>query len=409
MRILYFEPFCGISGDMTVGALLDLGVDLDYCRDELGKVALTGYALSSRKVVRCGIEATKFDVHPAQVAGRHEHPHSGEHPHRSFRDIRALIESSGLSGWVKERSLGAFRRLAEAEGKIHGRPPDDVEFHEVGALDSIVDIVGTMIALESLQPARLVAAPVNVGGGTIDSQHGRYPVPAPATQELLRGAPTYSSGVETELTTPTGAALLATLVEDYRPRPLMKIASTGYGAGSRELEGIPNVLRITIGDEVADCAPGPEEEVVVLEATIDDMSPQVYGYFQEKAFEAGALDVYATPVQMKKNRPGLLVTVVAAAADIDRLARLVFQETTTIGVRYAGARRKTLERRSIDVETEYGKIRVKVSLLDGRPVNYVPEYEDCRRLARETGSPLKEIQAAATRRYLDANAGRSNE
>jgi hypothetical protein len=314
-----------------------------------------------------------------------------------------MIGSSGLSTWVKEKSLDAFRRLAEAEGRIHNLPADQVHFHEVGAVDSIVDIVGSMIAMEQLLPARILCSSVNVGHGTLECQHGIYPVPGPAAQDLLKGIPTFSNSVAGELTTPTGAALLATLVEEFRGRPPMKIRRSGYGAGMRETPGNANVLRITIGEEDADAdGVSPEEQVAVVEATIDDMSPQVYGYFQEKAVAAGALDVYAVPIQMKKNRPAVLVTVVCPCGLLDGLCRLIFEETTTIGVRYTLAQRKTLRREFIGIQTAYGTVTVKVSWLDSRRMNVAPEYEDCRRLAAEKGVPLKEIISAATSAYLQS-------
>ncbi len=402
-RVIYLEPFSGVSGDMMVGALLDQGFDIEELIRQLQLLPLHGYRISSRKSSRAGIQATKFDV---ELDAHHDHaPHHdrGETGHaRTFREIRAMIQSSGLSDFVKEKSVEAFLRLALAEGKIHNQPPDEVHFHEVGAIDSIVDIVGCMIALGSLLPARIVCAPVNVGQGTLECRHGLYPVPGPATQELLRGIPTYSNSVTGELTTPTGATLVATLAERFGPRPLMRIQSTGYGAGTRELAGSANVLRITIGEELVESVAAADQQVAVIEATIDDMNPQVYGYFQERALAEGALDVYATPIQMKKNRPGQLVTVLCALSNLESLIRLVFAETTTIGIRHTRAERRMLEREIAEVQTEYGPVRVKVCTLDGMRVNFAPEYEDCRRLASERGAPLKDVLAAANRAFLDA-------
>jgi len=313
-----------------------------------------------------------------------------------------MIESSGLSSWVQEKSIAAFRNLAEAEGKVHGQPPDKVHFHEVGAVDSIIDIVGTMIAVESFLPVRIVSSPVNVGQGTLECQHGIYPVPGPAAQELLKGIPIFSNAVIGELTTPTGATLVATLAEEFGARPEMKIRASGYGAGTRQTPGNANVLRVTLGEARAGEGVSPEERVAIIDATIDDMSPQIYGYFQEKALASGALDVYATPIQMKKNRPAWKVTCVCAIPDLDRLAGLIFRETTTIGIRYTIAHRKTLRREFSQVQTIFGAVSIKVSLLDGQPVNFVPEFEDCRRLATEKGVALKEIQAAAIHAYLQS-------
>jgi pyridinium-3,5-bisthiocarboxylic acid mononucleotide nickel chelatase len=390
-KILFIEPFSGISGDMMIGALLDLGFDFAELQAALKFLPLKEYQLSVQKCIRSGVQATKFDVQ----AGHSHH-------HRSFGDIREMIESSGLSSWVREKSIEAFRRLAESEGKIHGQLPEKVHFHEVGAVDSIIDIVGTMIALESFLPVRIISSPVNVGQGTLECQHGIYPVPAPATQELLKNAPIFSNSVTGELTTPTGAALLATLVDAFGGRPSMKITGAGYGAGTRQTPGNANILRISLGEMQAEAAAAPEEQVAVLDATIDDMSPQIYGYFQEKALEAGALDVYATPIQMKKNRPAQKMTCVCAVSDVDRLAELIFRETTTIGIRYTIARRKTLNREFLKVQTPYGEVSMKISLLNGRRVNFIPEYEDCRRLAETNRVALKEIQAAAVHAYLKA-------
>jgi len=387
--ILFIEPNSGASGDMLLGALLDLGFDFEELREKLGLLPLDGYKISAKKCDRSGIQATKFDVE----AGH-------EHHHRHFADIRAMIEESRLSPWVKEKSVEAFRHLAEAEGKIHGRPADHVHFHEVGAVDSIIDIVGTMIAMEPFRSMRVVSSAVNVGQGTLECQHGTYPVPGPAAEALLRGAPTFTNSVTGELTTPTGATLLRTLAGEFGPRPAMAVAATGYGAGTRETPGNANVLRVSVGRAQGGEAASCDDRVAVVEAAIDDMTPQAYGYFQEKALEAGALDVYATPVYMKKNRPAMKVTCVCAAGDVRRFAEVVFRETTSIGVRYAVMDRITLRREFEEVWTKYGPVSMKVSLLDGKPVNFVPEFEDCRRLAREAGVPLKDIQAAAVHGYL---------
>jgi pyridinium-3,5-bisthiocarboxylic acid mononucleotide nickel chelatase len=391
-KILYLEPFSGISGDMMIGALLDLGYSFEELKNTLELLPLKEYQLSCQKCSRSGVAATKFDV---------EAGHS--HHHRGLPDIRQMIESSRLSSWVKEKSIEAFRKLAEAEGKVHGLPPEKVHFHEVGAVDSIIDIVGSMIALESFLPARIVSSPVNVGQGTLQCQHGIYPVPGPAAQELLKDMPVFTNEVTGELTTPTGAVLLATLVDSFGSCPPMKVSGSGYGAGARQTPGNANVLRISIGEAMGDAlneAPSPEEKVAVIDATIDDMSPQIYGYFQEKALAAGALDVYSTPIYMKKNRPALKMTCICAVSDLNKMTALIFRETTTIGIRYTFALRKTLMREFQKVETGYGPVTMKVSMLDGEPVNYVPEFEDCRRLASEKGLALKEVQAAAVHAFL---------
>jgi len=408
-RIIYIEPFSGISGDMMLGALLDLGADFERLRAQLSLLPVEGYHLAVAKCMRAGIHASKFDVHIDHAAEHHGHLHGpspshSAHHHRSFRDIRAMIQASGLSAWVKEQSIGAFRRLAEAEGKIHNQPVEKVHFHEIGAVDSIVDIVGAMIALEEFLPARLLSSAVNVGHGTLECQHGIYPVPGPAAQELLKGIPTFSNAISGELTTPTGATLLASLVEGFGPRPPMKIQGSGYGAGTRDVPGSANVLRVTLGEEFAETpAVSPEEQVAVIETTIDDMSPQVYGYFQEKALAAGALEVYCAPVQMKKNRPALLVTLICPESLLGSLSRLIFEETTTIGIRQTIARRKTLQREFVQVRTRYGMVTIKVSRLDGRKMNAAPEYEDCRSIAVEQKVALKEVIAAALHAYMAAD------
>jgi len=406
-QILYIDASSGISGDMTIGALLDLGGRLELLQERLGSLTLRGYRLLARKELRAGIQATKFDVvldeTARDVQGHHGKSHGGHHHHhRTFGEIRRMIESSSLSAWVREKSVSAFFKLAQAEGTVHNQPPEEVHFHEVGALDSIVDIVGCMILMEELLPSRIACSPVNVGRGTLECRHGIYPVPGPAVEHLLRGVPTFSNEVEGELTTPTGAALLAVLAESYGPRPLMSALRAGYGAGTRDTPGSANVLRLTLAEGASADASFEKGEVAVIEAAIDDMSPQVWGYFQERALSAGALDVYAVPALMKKNRPAYVLTLLCDSAHLDEMVHLVFAETTTIGLRYTAARRRTLDREIVQVQTDYGPVRIKVASIQGRRVNFVPEYEDCRHLAAERGVPLKDVTAAASRAYLDA-------
>jgi uncharacterized protein (TIGR00299 family) protein len=299
--------------------------------------------------------------------------------------------------------LKVFGRLAEVEGRLHDRPPSEVHFHEVGAVDAILDIAGTCVGLELLKISRLICSPVNVGSGRVEAAHGSLPVPAPASLELLKNVPIYSTGVEGELVTPTGAALITTLAECFGPIPPMKVECVGYGAGSREIPGQPNLARLLVGEgaEPVRTQPGPlgDEVVSVIEANVDDMSPQLYGFFSERALAAGALDVTCTPIQMKKNRPGMLLSVLCAPEKADALAQLLFEQTTTIGVRIHEARRKVLERELVSVETPYGAVKVKVARREGRVMNVAPEYEDCRRVATEKGVPLKLVilsaQAAA--------------
>lgn len=399
--ILFIEPFSGISGDMLLGALLDLGLELARLEEKLKLLALEGYSLSATPCSRAGIRAVKFEVHGADPEDHGHHHHHHHHHDRSFGDIRGMIESSRLSDWAKQTSIRAFRRLAEAEGKIHGCPADEVHFHEVGAVDSIVDMVGAVVAIEDLMPVRVISADVNVGQGVLECRHGKYPAPGPATLELLKGIPVYASADSGELTTPTGAALLATFAESFEPRPRMKVKRIGYGAGSRDRSGAANVLRLSLGEGAGhDAGLISGSMVAVIEANLDDMNPQLYGYFQERALEAGALDVFAVPAYMKKNRPGMVISVVCDPGRTETMADLLLTETTTIGVRYGFAERKTLCREFIEVETEYGPVTVKVSSLAGRRANFAPEYECCRRLAQEKGVALKDVLAAASRAYL---------
>ena len=393
MRRAYIDCSSGISGDMMLGALFDVGVPADELLAELKKVDVGYYEFRRVRAMRSGVAATKVEIKV-----------EAKQPSRHMSDIEELIGKSALDKKVKSRALQVFSYLAEAEGKVHDRPPEKVHFHEVGAVDSILDIVGCSIGVEWLGVDEFTASMVNVGGGCIETQHGLYPVPAPASAELLRNVPTYSSGVEAELVTPTGAALLRSWVTRFGPMPAMKVDRIGYGAGSRDIPKQPNVVRLMVGEAVAEEAgvPGrPEGEAVsVVEANIDDMSPQLYGSFVEQAMAAGALDVSCNPVQMKKNRPGLTLTLLCRRGDTDRLANLVFDHTTTIGLRIYEARRKVLDREEIRVETAYGPVRVKVARRNGRVVNFTPEYEDCQRLAGEKAVPLKQVLAEANFAYM---------
>jgi len=402
-KIIFIEPFAGISGDMFLGAFLDLGLSLKTLENRLGLLPLTGCRLAARRVAKSGISATQFEVlsetHDHEAHPGHAH-HDHAHHERTFREIRRMIGESSLSPWVKEKATAAFAKLAAAEGRIHDRDPEEVHFHEIGALDSIVDIVGAMIAVEEYLPATIVCAPVNVGQGTLECRHGVYPAPAPAALELLRGIPIYSDALRGELTTPTGAALLATLVDRFAERPLMKVRAVGYGAGTRDLPHAANVLRVTVGEAPPPAEARTGEAVTVIEAAVDDMNPQLCGHLFDRLLAAGALDVYLTPVQMKKNRPGVELTVLCASEKAHDLCRLILAETTTLGIRYRPERRWTLERHFETVATPFGQVRIKIGLLDGERVNFAPEYEDCRRLAAESGRPLKEIMSAAAAAFL---------
>ncbi len=393
---------------MILGALIDAGVKLEDVRQALGSLAVTPETIWTEPVVRGGIRATKFNVHgeahPPDGHGHdeaHEHTHAPAHAgesHRTLPEIFCLIDSSSLSGAAKDRTKGLFTRLGEAEAAIHGTPLDRVHLHEVGALDSIIDIAGTVFALEQLGVETILSSPLNVGGGTIHSAHGRYPVPAPATARLLKGAPIYSGTEQVELVTPTGALLIAGYASTFGPLPPMRVDRIGYGAGTRDFASSPNVLRVLIGE--LDAA-APSQSVVVIEAEIDDMNPQIFGVLMDRLLAEGALDVFYTSIQMKKNRPGTLLTVIGSPSHRDRLTGTIFRETTTIGLRYREMARECLDRESITVTTELGPVRVKVARRGGELLNAAPEFEDCVRLATEHRVPTKHVQALAMKAYLD--------
>ncbi|HEV2665652.1 MAG TPA: nickel pincer cofactor biosynthesis protein LarC [Blastocatellia bacterium] len=415
-RTLYLDCFAGASGDMLVGAMLDCGLDFELLRSELLKLGVGGYELSLNRARRSGISAAKFDVHLTvehhSRERHHNHEHSQEHNpqshHRALSEIKQIISSSNLSEQVKGRSQTIFQRIGEAESKIHDVPIEAVHFHEVGAIDSIVDIVGACVAFDALKIERIISSPLHVGSGTFQCAHGTYPVPGPATAELLKGVPIYSKDVEGELVTPTGAAIISTLAESYGPMPMMKIEKIGYGAGTRDYPKFPNALRAIIGEmeEDADLTP---TTVTVIEANIDDLNAQVFGYLMEKALAAGALDIFYTPAQMKKNRPGVLLTLLCDPTDRERMCDLIFRETTTLGVRYRNERREILTREFVTVETEYGPIRIKVSRArDGRVMNASPEFEDCRVAAEKSGVGLRDAQTAALKAYAVTGSSLKN-
>jgi hypothetical protein len=392
MRTAYLDGSSGISGDMFLAAVLDAGLDARRLLEELKKMPLGFYEFKRTRAVRGGL-----------VGGRIEIRLPGEQPERKLADIEGLLEKAALPEKAKENSLMAFRRLAEVEGKLHNLPPGEVHFHEVGAVDAIIEIVGACVGLEMLEISELVCSPLNVGGGRTQAAHGSLPVPAPATAELLKDVPIYSSDVDGELVTPTGAAIVSTLAASFGPMPPLKVERIGYGAGEKDFPGHPNVARIFVGEsaEAVQAQPGAagDEIVSVIEANLDDMSPQLYGYFLERALAAGALDVTCSAVQMKKNRPGLNVSILCRPELSDALAQLLFDQTTTIGVRIYEARRKVLEREEVSVETPYGPVNVKVARRAGQVVNIAPEYEDCQRIASEQSVPLKEVILAVQMAY----------
>lgn len=390
MSLAYLDCASGISGDMFLGACLDAGLHTSPLLAELAKLPLGPYELKPERVLRGGLAGTHVEIAIPR-----------EQPHRHLAPIERMIESSALSAGVKERSRRIFRRLGEAEALLHAKPIEQVHFHEVGAVDAILDIVGACVALDLLEIEELVVSPLNVGSGRVAAAHGSLPVPAPATAELLRGVPIYSSGVEAELVTPTGAAIVSTLAGSFGPLPPMSVERIGYGAGARDLPGQPNLARLFIGQKAPKpLIPNPGGEVVaVIETSVDDMSPEVYGFLVERALAAGALDISCAPIEMKKNRPGLDIRLLASPEQAEALADLIFAETTTLGLRISTAERRVLERELVTVETPYGRVRVKLGRRNGRVVNAAPEYEDCRRAALERGVPLKEVMQAALEAY----------
>jgi pyridinium-3,5-bisthiocarboxylic acid mononucleotide nickel chelatase len=393
MKLAYFDCFSGISGDMTLGALLDAGCDIEHLRSELRGLQVPGWELSAEKVWKNGMAATYARVKTED-----------QQKHRSLSAILEILSNSQLAPPVREHASAIFRKLGEAEARVHDVPLEKIHFHEVGALDAIIDIVGACIGFHALGIEKFACSPLNVGGGTAKMAHGVLPVPAPATANLLQGKPTYANAVQRELVTPTGAAIVATLCDTFGPQPAMSVSAIGYGAGTADLEGQPNVLRIMIGEATEKTASLHDQEITVIEANLDDMNPQIYGYFQEKALAAGALDVFTTPVQMKKNRPGTLLTVLCRPADAQTLMSLIFAETTTFGVRSYTAQRRVLPRETVKVKTKFGEVRVKLSRVNGRVLHAAPEYEDCRRLAEEKNVPLQRVINEALRNYEQQTA-----
>lgn len=403
---------------MVLGGLLDLGLPLDDLRSALGSLSVEYGRVDAERVLRAGVSSTRFRVHEAgTVAPGHQHTHehghhhdhapshetahSHEHAHahhHSLKEIAGFIRRSSLSGEGKARAIHLFERLAEAEAAIHAVPLDKVHLHEVGALDSIIDIVGAVHGLERLGADRIVSSPLNVGGGTVKCAHGTFPVPAPATARLLHGVPVYAGDVQMELVTPTGALLVTGYATAYGPLPSMTISQIGYGAGDRDPKQHPNVLRLIVGDDVA----GANERIVEMTCEIDDMNPQLFGPLMDSLLSAGALDVFYAPVQMKKNRPGTLVTVLAKPERREALSSILFTDTTTIGVRYQEMMRERLDREIRTLDTPLGAIRFKVSGRAGRVLNASPEFDDCARISTERGVPIKDVQAVAMRSWLES-------
>jgi pyridinium-3,5-bisthiocarboxylic acid mononucleotide nickel chelatase len=440
MKTLYLDLVSGISGDMFIGALIDLGVEASQLERELQRLRLEGYHLHVARGRKASIEGVKFDVHlesehrhdaPPAEPGAHEHQaghqhshaqdhthahgHSDSHSHthsedRSFGQIRELIAESQLSDWVKQKSLAVFLRLAEAEGKIHGVPPEQVHFHEVGAVDSIVDIVGACIGLELLGKPRVLAGRVVEGVGWVSCAHGRFPIPAPATLAILgaRGIALSQCEEPNELVTPTGAALLAEFVETFGPMQAVVAEKIGFGLGTRDNKTRPNVLRAVLwepkpGDQGTGAGTGVHDwetdTIAVLETNLDDINAEILGQFMEQALAAGALDVFHTPIQMKKSRPGVLLTVLCVPAEADQFSELLLRETSAFGIRRYTAERRKLRREFVNVQTPHGGVTVKVGRLNGKVIQAAPEFESCRKLAEQVQVPVKEIYEAALRAF----------
>ncbi len=378
MKTAFLQCFSGISGDMLIGALLDAGLEFRLLEEAVKALGLPGVGIEAGPEQRNAIHGTRFLVHAGEDPGGH----------RGLEDIRRIIEGCGLDREVRERSLAVFQALAEAEAKIHDRPVEEVHFHEVGAADSIVDIVGGVFGLKELGITRLLCSPLPLGSGFVESRHGPLPVPAPATLELLKGAPVYDSRLREELVTPTGAAMVKVLAGGFGTMPALTVEAAGYGVGSRHLPDRPNLLRIVLGREPVEAR---TDTVVLLEADLDDCPPEWMGFVMELLLAKGALDVSMTPVQMKKNRPGVTLRVLGRPDQRDMLAEVLFRESTTLGVRYQVVNRMTLERSTIRLESPWGPMTVKRVPRPGGGSRNIPEYEECRRIALENGIPLKDV------------------
>jgi hypothetical protein len=399
LKIAYFDCFAGASGDMILGALMDAGLSIERLREEIAKLQLTHYALDVTKVVKKGIGGSQ-----AQIVIDQDHH---DHHHRHLSHIRDMIAASDLDEKVKTRSTDIFVRLAEAEARVHRSTQEAVHFHEVGAMDAIIDVVGAVVGLAALGIDKVFCSPLHVGSGTIECAHGILPVPAPATAELIKGRPAYSTGVDGELLTPTGAAILTTLASGFGPMPAMTVNQVGYGAGTAD-PAIPNLLRVTIGEACDGVGDYAVEQTVSIETNIDDMNPQLYDHLMGRLLDEGALDVFLTAVQMKKNRPGTLLSVICKSDAVGSLADILMQETTTIGLRWRVDNRIMAAREIRRIDTVHGPVAVKLARSRGRIINLTPEYDDCKRLALEKGLPLKKIiddvRAAALKDIQDDNA-----
>jgi len=389
-RVLYFDCFSGISGDMILGALVDLGVDLESIRKGLKGLGVRGYTIKSRQVKRNGITATKVNV-VSGISSRKNHK-------RSFRDIKNLLNNSQLPKKVKSDSIEIFHRIGKAEAQIHRTTLNKIHFHEVGSIDSIIDIVGGALGISMMNPHRIYSSPLNTGEGIVKCEHGTLPVPAPATLKLLKGIPCYSNGTKKELTTPTGAALIGYFADQFRSMPSMYILDAGHGAGGHEIKEIPNLLRVIFGEIEEFPEPCPMK---IIETNIDDMNPEYYEHVMDELFNVGVADVFFTPIYMKKNRPGILLSVLVSYENYDSAARVILTETSTFGIRYYDVDRTVLGREEKLVKTSFGKVRVKIGILNGSILRASPEYEDCKKIATRKKIPLKTIFEEAIRLAKD--------
>jgi uncharacterized protein (TIGR00299 family) protein len=377
MRIAYFDCFSGVCGSMIIGSLLDAGLDFEWLESELTQLNLSGYRLKADKALKKGISGTEFDVETDEGV-----------PHRSAAELLRIVDESSLDADVKESSKAILHAVARTEARIHDRKVEEIHLHEVGGIDSIIDVVGSVLGLKKLGVETVYSSPIHVGRGFVECAHGTLPVPAPATLALLEGIPIYSRGIDSEMATPTGVAILRTLVKEFGPFPSMKIETIGYGAGSRDLE-IANMLRVAIGE--ARVEGFEQDEVVLVETNLDDMNPEFFGHVSGLLWERGALDVYMTPIYMKKNRPGTMLSVLVSKDRLDDVISTLTAETTTLGMRISHVRRKKLARETVKIESKWGTVRVKVSRVGERIANIAPEYEDCHKIAVEHGVPLKEV------------------
>ena len=393
MRTLYFDCFAGASGDMILGALVGAGVEPGALIEQLELLGVGGWQIDFERVDRSGISANYARVQTAH-----------EHAHRHLSEILKIIYDSRLSDSVKDRAARIFSRLAEAEACVHNEAIEKIHFHEVGALDAIIDVCGAAIGFDLLGIEKFISSPLRVGTGMIEMAHGRFPIPPPAVAELLKRKPIYAGDVEGEFVTPTGAAIISTVCDEFGPLPSMKIDANGYGAGARDHQKLPNVLRVFVGETESTTV--ADETLLMIETNIDDMSPQLFGYVVDRALEMGALDCYLTPTQMKKNRPGLLLSILCRPDEREKFLQMLFAETTTIGARSYEVRRRALPREAVQVETRFGPIDVKVASTNNEAVNAMPEFEQCRAAAQQAGVALREVQEAARQAYSCQNRER---